>query len=50
MKRKVIGTVFFIGFTLCGCGVESLFGTPEQRATWIAVFVVTITAALWLKR
>lgn len=50
MKRKVIGTVFFIGFTLCGCGVESLFGTPEQRATWVAIFIVTMAAAFGLKR
>lgn len=49
MKEKVIGTLFFIGLTLCGCGVESVFGTPEQRATWIAVCVVTIVAAFWLK-
>lgn len=48
MREKVIGTAFFIGLTLCGCGVESVFGTPEQRATWFAILAVTVVAAFWL--
>ena len=47
--KKVIGTIFTTGLILSGCGVESIFGTPEQRATWIAIFVVTVIAAFWLK-
>ena len=48
MKKNVIGTIFYIGLTLCGCGVESVFGTPEQRTTWVAIAVVTVVAAFWL--
>lgn len=47
--KKLIGALFYISFTLCGCGVQSIFGTLEQRATWIAIFVVTVVAAFWLK-
>ena len=35
-----IGVPFLLSFILCGCGAENLFGTIEQRATWIALFVI----------
>ena len=46
--KKVIGALFVTGFSLCGCGVESIFGTTEQRVTWVAVFTVTVVAGFWL--
>ena len=46
--KKVIGTIFTTGLILSGCGVESVFGTPVQRVTWVAVFTVTIIAGFWL--
>ena len=47
--KKVLGAIFVICFILCGCGIESIFGTTEQRATWLALFTITVISALWLK-
>lgn len=49
MKKKISGVLFCVTFTLCGCGVENVFGTEEQRATWLALFVVMTVAAFGLK-
>ena len=34
------GVPFLLSFILCGCGVDNIFGTIEQQATWIALFVI----------
>ena len=48
MKETILCNLFFIGLTLCGCGVENIFGTTEQQVTYIAIFVLTIVAAFGL--
>lgn len=47
---RLSGILFVITFILCGCGVENIFGTREQRVTWAACFVVLVISAFWLKR
>ena len=48
--KKIIGTLFYISFALCGCGIESVFGTSEQRVTWVAIFTVMLVCGLWLRK
>lgn len=48
VMKKLIGILFLVSFVLCGCGVENIFGTAEQRVTWFAIFAVVIVSALWL--
>jgi len=50
MKETILANLFWIGLTLCGCGVENIFGTREQQVTYIAIFVLTIVAAFGLGR
>ena len=47
--KRIWGAVIWICFTLCGCGVESIFGTTDQKATWIAIFVAMVVAAFGLR-
>ena len=47
--KKISGVLFCISFILCGCGVENIFGTEEQRATWFALLVIMIVAAFGLR-
>ena len=46
--KKLCGVLFTIAFILCGCGVESIFGTSEQQITWVAILVVMVVAAFGL--
>lgn len=46
--KKLIGALFTISFILCGCGIESIFGTTEQRVTWLALFTVMVISVILL--
>lgn len=46
MKKKVAGVIFGISFMLCGCGVENLLGTVEQKAGFIALVVIMAISAV----
>lgn len=48
MKKTILANLFWVGLTLCGCGVESIFGTAKEQITYLAIFVVTIVAAFGL--
>ena len=50
VMKKLIGILFLVSFILCGCGIESIFGTTEQRVTWFAIFAVVVVSALWLRK
>lgn len=49
MSKGVAAIIFFFAWLICGCGIESLFGTIEQRATWIAFFVILAICAFGLR-
>lgn len=48
--KRAWGAIFFGTFTLCGCGIDSLFGTIQQQAGWIALFVIMLIAAAMAER
>lgn len=46
--KKIAEILFLISFILCGCGIENVVGTDEQRITWFAIFAVVIVSATWM--
>ena len=50
VMKKAWGAIFFGTFTLCGCGIDSLFGTIQQQAGWIALFAIMLIAAAMAER
>lgn len=48
--KKAWGAIFFGTFTLCGCSMDCLFGTVQQQAGWIALFVIMAIAAAMAER
>lgn len=45
MVKKISGVVFPVSFLLCGCGVENVMGTTEQKIAWLSLFVIMAVSA-----
>lgn len=45
MVKKISGVVFPVSFLLCGCGVENIMGTTEQKIAWLSLFVIMAVSA-----
>lgn len=42
---RVLGTIFFLAFVLCGCSVDSIFESPKAAVIFIIALVVTVLCA-----
>lgn len=46
MKHKIVSAMFVVGFTLTGCGVDSIFEGGFK--TWLVCFVITAICGYFL--
>lgn len=48
MKKKVLETVFFCSWLLCGCSAECMFDSPKNTAVTVVAAIVAIACAMAL--
>ena len=46
MKKKVAALIFVISFSICGCGIDSIFDSGAVE--WAVAFLVAISCLLVL--
>lgn len=46
MKEKILSAVVFIGFTICGCGVDSIF--DGGLVEWLVAAGITVIFGYFL--